>query len=297
MNKETVRFIERSYYEKNNFKIIDFQNKGNTCFVFCSSNGIYSGKTDEQIHDFVTNNHFEWENISKSKPIVSLVKRIIFIKDPFQHSYVDGINNKIDSINEIIDFLNKNTKDMCVYTIGNSGGGYLALIIGSLLKNVKRTYSFGGIFSLYDWTGSDNNFTFDDCTFLTKQNDSEKIQYYSIISLLSTSESKNIKLHFYSLYNKPDLKQATIARNAKINNLFLLGFNSKKHGVTVNSFDYPNLLMISDKKLKKLLSACGKKQIINRNSFSLSLNGPFKFIFFQIKRFVRRTFRLLGKKR
>lgn len=297
MTSKTVELIQNSYRNSANYKIVEYQNASNICFVFCSSNGIYSGKSDDQIRDFVNNNRFEWENISSAKTITSFAKKIIYIKDPFQHSYVDGINSEINSISKILVFLEKETKGMSVYAIGNSGGGYLALIIGSRLKNVERVYSFGGIFSLYDWTGADNNFKYDDCKFLTSQQDEEKIRFYNIVPELLKSETESIKLHFYSFNNVPDYNQITLVKNIVINNLFIFGFNSKKHGVTVNSFDYFKLFTMNQNKLNKIIKTFSNKQnSIKKNRFSICLNGLVNYVFYQLKRLIRKICKFFRKK-
>jgi hypothetical protein len=73
--------------------------------------------------------------------------KLIFVRDIFKSWYVCGISDRYSSIDDMIDFLKEETKGYKVITVGNSAGGYMAVLAGVLL-GAERVFNFSGQYSL-----------------------------------------------------------------------------------------------------------------------------------------------------
>lgn len=271
------------WYKKDNYKVIDLPNNSKFCYVFISSNGLFGNNEQKNIQK-LTENKYDWENISKSKKILKTASRLIFLRDIYTHSYVEGINKEINNIDKIVNLIKKLTEGYKIYFVGNSGGGYLAMILGSLLPNTLRVYSFGGIFSLYEWTGSHNTLSFEmDETFIKYKND-DRSKYYDIRELINKTKA-NI-YHIYASKHIGDCKQIEIF-NTKNANLHIFGFNTPVHGRGLNGFDYPDFLTIDDSKMQRITNLYENSVYINKNTFSIVSFGFFHFILKNIQKFFR----------
>lgn len=279
----TFQELLKEWYKKDNYKVIDLKNDSNLCYVFLSSNGLFAGDETHNTKQ-LTENKYDWENISKSKKIQKAAKRLIFVRDIQTHSYVEGINERINDIDKIINLLTELTKGYKVYLIGNSGGGYLALILGSVLQNVERIYSFGGIFSLYEWTGSHNTLSFETNELFVKYKNEDRAKYYDIRNLLNNCKAE--AYHIYASRHIGDCKQIEILNN-KNPKLHVFGFDTDVHGRGLNGFDYPDFLTCSDKKISKIVSHYENKTFISKNKFSINCFGLFSYIIKNIQRVFR----------
>lgn len=118
-------------------------------YYFFSSNNIYYPNTQDQLEDTIEKNKFEWENIAKSKSILTKYGKMIFVRDMWKQWYINGINQKIDSVEKVIEFLRTETENMRVTTVGNSSGGYMATLVAQKL-NAKMAYCVSGQFDIVD---------------------------------------------------------------------------------------------------------------------------------------------------
>lgn len=58
--------------EQDNYKILyNSLGEKDECIIFFSSNNIYYPNTQDQLEDTIEKNKFEWENIAKSKSILT----------------------------------------------------------------------------------------------------------------------------------------------------------------------------------------------------------------------------------
>ena len=271
-----------------NYKIVNVSNK-KICYVFCSSNGL--GKKTDDFKSFIPTDYFEWENISKNKQLLRISGKYIFLRDVFLRSYVDGINKNINSINDLINFVKEETKGYTVICVGSSGGGYLSMILGAKLTNCVRVYSFGGLFSLYTWTGAKNNFSFKNISAYQKHlNDPNFNQYYQIAHLLRSCKSKI--LHFYGKFNMPDCIQLKELSGYNYENLFTFAIKSNLHGGDIYGFSYPFLLTLDEKKFEYFCKF--KREIISKQRIAINCMGLFRFYFHLLrksfKRFIKHVF-------
>lgn len=112
---------------KDNF-IIEEDTKivNNLCYIYFSSHAVYFPETKGNFKDKIVNkNVFEWY-----KRRISNVRKSIFVRDIRKQFYCEGINNNLNSIDKLLGFLKKETKNFDVITVGSSAGGYLAALVG-----------------------------------------------------------------------------------------------------------------------------------------------------------------------
>ncbi len=176
------------------------------------------------------------------------------------------------------------TKGYEIIIVGNSGGGYLAILLGSQLKNVKRVYSFGGLFSLYTWTGSNNNVVFAN-TYKEQIGNKEKEKWFSLYDLVQNYPVP--LLHFYGIKHAGDSEQVRPILEKNLKNIFLIKMNSSVHSGHVPGYNYPKLLSASEKHLKKIQDL-SQKEIISPNYFSIKNIGLFKLAFYKTKSVLKR---------
>ena len=68
--------------EQDNYKILyNSLGEKDECIIFFSSNNIYYPNTQDQLEDTIEKNKFEWENIAKSKSILTKYGKMIFVRD------------------------------------------------------------------------------------------------------------------------------------------------------------------------------------------------------------------------
>ncbi|MBQ0111212.1 MAG: hypothetical protein KBS41_04740 [Oscillospiraceae bacterium] len=278
MSKIDISNLQNEQYKKDNFRIQIVNENIDVCYVFFTSNGFWMDETFEDI--VVSQDRYEWENLSKSEQIRSSAGKYIFIRDVYKHHYVDGINENIDSIDKIIDFLKAEVKGYNLITVGDSSGGYMAMIVGTRL-NAQKIYSFGGIFSLYKWCGGNNTFTFNDLTYLTKYVGQEKSKYFDICNLI---KEENIPIyHFFAAQSEADIIQINTVCANKPDNLFLFPLKEQKHGSSILPFCYPKVLTMDNESLGSVYKYFEGNDI-DKKKFAVKILGFTKTVFELFKR-------------
>ncbi len=275
--------VQELYNNDKNYKVVSLSG-GNTCYIFCSSNGLnqIADSIDPQVF---SNDYYEWNNISKNKRIKRKAGKYIFVRDVFQKSYVDGINKDINSIDKIIELLCVESAGYDVVCVGSSGGGYLAMILGAKLKNCSRVFSFGGLFSLYSWTGANNNFVFSDIEAYQKhigEIDYEK--YYSIRKMIESYDKP--LFHFYGINHFADCVQINELNGVSNKNVFLIGLKTGRHGGDFFGFTYPYLLSKSNHKMRMICD--GNNVVVSKIRFAIRVMGLFPFLAHSFERFLKK---------
>ena len=105
--------IIKKQFKKDNYKVVITNGDKKNCIIFCSSNGLINGNENyltSFYNQTVVNDRYEWENISSDKKIRNKYGTIIFLRDINEKFYVDGINEKYNSIDDIISLVNVLTK-------------------------------------------------------------------------------------------------------------------------------------------------------------------------------------------
>ena len=259
-------FIQKRYNEELNYEIADVSDK-KICYIFCSSNGIYSDVTNSNADKEFKKNFYEWKNISKHKRLLKNAGKYIFLRDPKAKFYIEGINKNTNTIDKLIDLIKAETKGFDVVLVGFSSGGMLSIILSYYLDNVKRVYCFGGIVSLYTFTGAKNQYRFNETDFFKAHLGNNLYEkWYSIKSIINRNKV-NI-YYFYGTNSVCDLIQLKEIENP--NNFYLIPINSKHHGGEIYGFCYPYLLTLSDERLIKISKKTLKKAPSKRQFSRLS---------------------------
>lgn len=262
---ETCEVLNRQYNEKN-YKIVYHNVSNNRCYIYFSGNGLYVDNNEESFYSRITiSDRYEWQKFSvKKKPA-----KEIFIRDIWLSWYVKGINTELNSIDKVIEWLKKECLGYLNTFIGNSAGGYMAVICGCSIPNTERIFCISGQVSLYN-----HNDHYKINPLLKKYGNEKWLECYHLL------EMKNSPKVFY-LYPAGvdhDVVQRDFLRRG--NNVDFFAFDSSIHGVTANKFDFPMIFSKSNLELEELASKC-KGKILSADSFSILLTG--RLIFYKNK--------------
>ena len=152
MNMSNIEKTLKELYQKDNFRIIDTpctRNKETPkrAVIYFSTNDIFKeGAWNDLNHKIIQNDRYEFH-----RNMLKNVDRHIFVRDLLHLWYLKGINTQINSIPKLAKFLKEQTKGYEVTTIGLSVGGFIAMLIGSLI-NAKMVICFSGIFDCWAYT-------------------------------------------------------------------------------------------------------------------------------------------------
>ena len=279
--------VFNTQFKKDNYRLEDVANNDRCC-IFCSSHALYNHSEESFYQQVVLKDKYEFDNIAKDQRIRQYFGRIIYIRDIFMHFYVNGINSAVDSIDKLAELLKSLTNGYKVTIVGCSAGGYIAMILGAVLK-AERVFSFAGQFVLTEWRGGNNKLNFSDFPSLVEVSDNIYYSKYFDIRHLIADNGYKI-YHFYGCKNEADCNQVELIKGIK--NVLLFAFNTVSHGgVYIYSFDIPFLLTSKNDNIDFLQ----KKFIghsINKLSFSNKLIG-FRLT---VKLLLKRIFRKNKKK-
>lgn len=251
--------IAETIYDKENYQIKVNRNCHNrVCYVFFSSNFIWFPNTEEAfIRSFVDNDYYEWRNFERLP-----AEKIIFVRDIFKSWYVTGINSRLNSIDAVVEFLERETAGMKVITVGSSAGGYMAALTAARLK-AEYSICFSAQFDLMVDEALGVN------PFLKKYlQDADRSRYYTIVDIIQ--ESKVDIFYFMPAYSDYDLDQ--MSRVDKLANVHILKIASRHHGVPLLTGNLDNLLRM-DKEGHIRLHAENKNRIVGIISMSIRLSG------------------------
>ena len=246
--------LRRVYRTKDNYKIVNpryYGKSGKICYIFFSGNGLYRVNTIGELRRTIyAEDRFEWEYIANLSGVTNTCK-CIFIRDIYKNFYVNGISEKFDDIEKLVDFLREETDGYSVYTVGNSAGGYMAMLAGSILR-AERVYSFSGIVDLYEYNNAVHGDTY---YFMKKYRDNfRRNRYFNISNKLSGNMQI---LFFYATKNEEDIRQANKVRDNK--NVVLFPIDSDEHGKMICVDVISNLFTYDE---AELLDFCEKNRDI-----------------------------------
>jgi len=211
-------------YKNKNYKIIHGFVQNNRCLLVVSSNGVYVNNTYEDLYDsIVCADRYEWQKTAEE--LLFWYEKIIFIRDVRKQFYVTGINANISSIDNLIDWLSKETIGYKIVIAGSSAGGYLALAICNALS-CEYVVTFGAQINLYI-----HNNVLTEYYYLSKYKDNIKYsKWYDLSDMLS--ENKVSILFFYSDKCEMDVNQLQCVKdNQKI---IPIPINSSVHAQPLN---------------------------------------------------------------
>ncbi len=270
----------KNAYASENIKVVDYSDI-KVCYIFFSSHGLYFPNTLEEFEEkVVKQNRFEWENIASSKEIRKVCGRAIFVRDIYKQYYVSGINKRENSIDKLLVKLKQLTQGYQVITVGSSAGGYMAMLVGAVLK-ATDCFSFSGQVSLYLQNRIES------CPFLKQSvEDSQKNKYFDITDLIK--ESNLHVWYFYPYYNEADKEEFGYIKAGKSVKGF--AFALSNHAETMYAENMKHIISKNEKKLEKLYRHYEGKVIKREDFLFRSTSIATIFLFYKKKtiRFIKR---------
>lgn len=260
-------------YKKENIKIEKTGTKTGKAIIFFSSNGVYYPNTEDCfVKKIIDENRYEFENISRDKKIQKEYELIIFIRDIYKQWYVNGINERINSIDKLYEYLYELTKGYQLTTCGSSAGGYLSMLLGNMLK-ADKIFSFSGQFYLWDEIN---------VAPLLRENQfvESKSKYYDISKIISYG------YYFYPAKVKKDIFQYSFVKNNK--KIQKLSVNQKQHGSTVDPDCFAYLLTMSKDEVDKFFEQFKDADMVTRKQINARILPLRKRIKCSVRNFVKK---------
>lgn len=261
------------YRKENNYIIKEFKSKRNVCYVFFSSQGIYDKPYDiEGMKNVFINERFEWKGISSNRKIIRNCSKQIFIRDIGKELYQRGINDRINSINELVKFISDETKNMDVYLVGTSSGGYIAFI-ASQLHNVKRVYSVGGLVNVGKLS-----------TYGETINRHHLSTKYINASPFLNRDAWII--HIFGSDNDQDIESTNLIRQQNIKKCLFVPINSNRHAPRPSGYVLIKLLTCNDSRLAKIAKHLKNRKRISAFWLSIYCGGGLIFLINHFKKYL-----------
>lgn len=245
-------------------------------------NGLFAVNDEETFRKtIIEDNRYEWMNICKHTKLEMYYSQIILVRDIFKQWYVNGINSDCTSVDDLLSLLRSMIpENNTIVTVGNSAGGYMAMLAGIKLK-ATSIFSFSGQFSIWD--------QLDQAPLLQKyKNDVSRNKYYDISRLICEYDfyKENTKLfHFYPGKCDWDISQVEHCPEKK--NVYLLAFDRDTHGVTVIPYSLPYILTTRNDKMDYLCRKFGN-ELIDPLEFLKCVLGKKNFMIYFIKKQIDR---------
>ena len=259
------------FYKQNNYKIVYGNPKSKLCLIAFSSNALYNVSTPERNVEQLSRNRFEYENVLNDIKIYKKFNKIIFLRDVTRHFYFKGINDSMNSISNILEFLKQETYGLNCYTIGNSSGGFAATLVGYYLANVKRVYSFGGIINPLDWHGPNFDYNVSDYLKINRMSKEDKE------FLRLKKNIPNFSTNFFGVYSHFSLADQSILLDFKYatnKHIKIIEMKTNEHGDYIWSYDYKYIILKNNLSIKFLFSILNWKTI-SKIGFSILNQGLF----------------------
>jgi len=264
---QTDSEIIKDSFNKNPNFLIEFSEKKETvdkyCIIYFSSNYIYYPNNEIEFNnEILKKNKFEWYNTRILKG-----EKHIFIRDIKKQWYLNGINQKINTINKLYEFLLAETLGYKIITLGSSAGGYAAVLLGSMI-NAETIITFNGQFMLSDLlTGFAKKYSSEiiDPIIYRERDNPEINKYYSLRPFIKNS---NNIYYFHSDRSAWDIDQFNHISGL---NLQFIPFRTKHHGIP---FLKTNLNSVLNMPIENMQALVGK--INNPILFSIKIDGLLK---------------------
>lgn len=256
-----------------NYEVLDLNLESNLCLIYFSSHNIYFPDTDESFHQkIVEDNRFEWK-----RNILNSARKVIFVRDIKKQWYLEGISFQINTVETLAELLKKETEGLKVICVGNSAGGFAAILIGCLIK-ASHVLSFSGQFSLWYLLNAEESRAYNP-TLVKYQNIAAYSNYYSLIDTIRGSEVPIF--YFYPAKSDIDIEQAKLVRSLK--EIFVFAFDTKLHGKTCFLANLIDLLRLDLDGLMQLHHKW-KGKTVNPIVFSIGVSGYKKTLAYLLSR-------------
>ncbi len=222
-----IPLLESVYSQLDNYKIIENpKSNSNHVIIAFSGNGLYYPNEEHILQKkIIEEDYYEWFNILKNES--SQYKKIIFVRDVRKTWYIDGINKTYNTIEKVFELLQQLTSDNDeIICVGNSAGGYAAVLFGCLL-NAQKIFTISG-YALLDediWNNPENP--------ALKKAYHNFHNWYDLSNLIH-SHSNNI-FYFYPKYSTIDTVQSAFFSKFPIH---IFPIDSQNHGEGPPGFLY-----------------------------------------------------------
>ena len=268
-------------YNKNNY-IIAINNESDSitglCVIYFSSNDIWFPNNEEEfINSIIVSNRYEWQNLRIHK-----AQKEIFMRDIYKSWYTMGINSKLNSIDSVIAFLQKETTGYNVITVGSSAGGYMAALTASLL-NAQYAFCFSPQFDIT--TEVKRN------PVLRKYQELSASKYYSITDYIKQSHTRIY--YFFPYKNSYDFQQSLYVKD--IGQVHSLSFASARHGVILPGKCVLRLINMDMPELDHIFSVYNG-QTVSPLHFTIAQIGIFKTFHIILHYFIKTIYNGIIKK-
>jgi pimeloyl-ACP methyl ester carboxylesterase len=277
--------LEEVYRTHPNYRVIygTSTSRRKRAVIFFSGNGLYYPNTPEEFQKTVIEaDRFEWQNIAQSCKADFF--KIIFVRDIKKTWYVEGISathSTIESVHRLLAEERVGVDELIC--VGNSAGGFAAMLFGTLLK-AKVIYSISGFFVLDKaiYTDSLNPMLIE---ALLKP---DKFKWFDIRSLIEESDSTIV--HFYPIHSEEDIRQISYLKACQ--QLVTVAIDSSIHGSGPSGRSYPSLFTFSSRRLRRMLGL--RKEIITVSELDRLIDyqklNPFMKILFWVKKDLKKRF-------
>lgn len=275
---EQEPLIEEQYH-KNNYEIVDYagDDARDICVIYFSSNGLYYPNTEESFRKFMASDRYEWRRHHFQK-----ARREIFVRDIFKQWYIKGINAQISSVNLVVGMLKNNIPAGCeVITVGNSAGGYMAVLAGCLLQ-ASRVYSFSGQYSVEDALEDEDEKK--NSLFKKYASDEKASIYLNTVPYIKRSPNTRI-FYFYPEMCAEDIRQSMLVRECE--NVHFFAFDDDKHGRTMYNFNLDDVFELPEDKLIMIEDKMRNTKV-SRFKFSVYAAGLGKTLIYMIRKVIKR---------
>lgn len=269
------------FWKKNeNIKIIDNAGcKNGRCIIYASSNGIWNPNTlDVFCKRIIENDYYEWKSWGGGEGF----QRIIYVRDILKEWYVRGCSEKLPTIDALIEYLKPVTKEFRLVTVGNSAGGYLAVILGIKLA-ADHVISISGQNNIEQYVPLKNEYPE---LYQADKNPVQK-KYFNLVPLLE--DSKIPVFYFFAADCIQDMEQYELIKGFKYINVFK--FQTKEHGQTMYVFNYPKIIRLSTNDLIRLSKNYKGKKISARKFAKDTLDKKFfwrQYPAFMLRHWIRK---------
>ena len=246
----------QDYFEQKNYKVVEYDTNRKRCYIFFSSNGIYYPNQKGAFLRTIYGDRYEWETLVSLSEIPQVAAKCIYVRDLRRAWYATGINADIDSVDELAEFLRKETTGYEVITVGVSAGGYAAALFGAKI-NAQIAFAFSAQFSIYEFYNGPSAYF-----YLNKHLENRAVsQYYNICEAIKDT----IPIaYFYPEENDGDRKQAVLVKD--FSNVMSFPVITATHGLELNNKERVRLLQMSVDEIK-VLYAENKGKSISAETF------------------------------
>lgn len=230
---KSLEELQVAQYSTNSNIFVEYTDSVRNCAaIYFTSNSLFYPHTAEDFQRAVIEkDRYEWTKLKLNR-----AQKHIFVRDIYKQWYGIGVNAEINSMDKLISKLKDETNDYNeIVTIGSSGGGYAATLIGVQLK-ASMILNFNGQWEINSAIENNGDII---SPILKKMQDEQHpgVKYFNI----ATPEYDSDKIfYFVSKLSKWDKKQlACIGHFKKVN---IITFFNNHHGIPFFKSSLPKLL-------------------------------------------------------